>query len=138
MVLEDAPHVATLSGQLGYPSTPAEIENRFRALAADADSSLLVAAGPDGRVVGWIHVFGNHLLESDPAAEVGGLVVDEQLRGQGVGSTLLREAERWAAEHGYREVWIRSNVIRKETHGFYQRKGYEILKSQLKFRKRPA
>ena len=138
MTPADAGAVATLSGQLGYPSTPLQIQERYRALVDDPDSTVLVATNGDGAIVGWVHVFGNHLLESDPSAEVGGLVVDERVRGTGIGRTLMDAAERWAKERGYLEVWVRSNTIRKETHVFYQHLGYEITKSQYKFRKRPT
>ena len=131
----DTEAVAELAGQLGYPSTPAEIERRFRAIDGDPDSTVMIAEDGRGTVLAWVHVFANHLLESDGAAEVGGLVVDSRARGQGVGKRLMEAAESWAREHGYTKVCVRSNTIRLETHKFYQHLGYTILKSQHKFQK---
>ena len=135
MTLQDAEAVAALSGQLGYPSTPAEIGRRFRALDGSPDSQVLVAEGESGMVIAWIHVCATRHLESDSVAEVVGLVVAEDARGRGIGRALMAEAERWSLGRGYATVMVRSNVIRVPAHAFYQRLGFEIAKSQYKFRK---
>jgi len=133
---EDAFGVAGLAGQLGYPSTAEQIERRLADVARHGTAAALVAEGADGRLLGWIHVFVVHGIESDPHAEVGGLVVDQEVRGQGVGRTLLAAIERWAADRGLREVALRSNVIRSDAHAFYRGLGYECPKTQHRFRKR--
>lgn len=135
MRIEDTAAVARLATQLGYPSTAAQIERRLHALEQSPDARVLVAEAPDGAVLGWIHVFGRRMLESDPDAEIGGLVVDEAARGRGVGSALVASAEAWARERGYDIVSVRSNVIRAEAHEFYKSRGYQVLKSQYKLRK---
>ena len=135
MRVEDAETVANLAGQLGYPSTPLQIEQRFRELVGIADSHVLVAETAGGAVVGWLHVFAGHAIESERQAEVGGLVVDARVRGQGIGKALLDAAEAWARTRGYAEVRIRSNTIRTDTHEFYLRRGYAVIKSQLNFKK---
>lgn len=135
MAITDIPAVAELATQLGYPSTAAQIERRFHALEETPDASVLIAENPEGTVLGWIHVFRTRHLESDPGAEIGGLVVDEAARGRGVGSALVTAAEVWAKERGYEMVSVRSNVIRVEAHEFYKSRGYEVLKSQVKLRK---
>jgi GNAT superfamily N-acetyltransferase len=135
MKVEDAAAVARLATQLGYPSTAAQIERRFRALDESPDARALIAQGPDGAVLGWVHVYGTRHLESDPSAEIGGLVVDEAARGRGVGSALMTSAEAWARERGYEVVRIRTNVIRTEAHEFYKSRGYEVVKSQYRLRK---
>lgn len=135
MTLADAAAVARLATQLGYPSTAAEIERRLRLVGDDPDHSLLVAEAPDGQVVGWVHINGRLLLEAEPFAEIGGLVVDEAWRGQGAGRALVAAAERWAAERGYAEVCVRSNVVREAAHRFYEGLGYRVVKSQKTFRK---
>ena len=132
---EDAEQVAALAGELGYPSTPAQIEARFRGIEGNDDSRVFVAADSDGRVWGWVHVFGHHLLESEGQAEVGGLIVDSRARGVGIGTSLMAAAEAWARERGYARLTLRSNTIRTEAHRFYQDLGYTIVKSQHKFQK---
>ncbi len=131
----DAREVAALSGQLGYPATPSQIEERFRSLAEEPASRLLVADAGGGRVVGWIHVCERHLLELEPFAEISALVVEAGSRRQGIGAALLAAAEEWARQGGYPSMRLRSNVVRTEAHPFYLRHGYEIIKTQYAFRK---
>jgi len=135
MTAADAERVAALAGELGYPSTPAQIDTRFRAGEANPDSRVLVASDSDGRVWGWVEVLGHHLLVSEGTAEVGGLVVDSRARGRGIGRALMAAAEAWARERGYTRLMLRSNTIRTEAHRFYQGLGYTIMKSQHKFQK---
>ena len=136
MTVEDATAVARLATQLGYPSTASQIERRFHALEESHSARVLIAEGPDRAVLGWVHVYGKRLLVSDTYAEIGGLVVDEAARGRGVGSALMASAEAWARERGYEVVSVPTNVIRVEAHEFYKSRGYQVLKSQYKLRKR--
>jgi GNAT superfamily N-acetyltransferase len=134
--MEDAEAVARLATQLGYPATAEQIRGRLRVLDGSDDARVFVAEDTDGTAVGWVHVFGRRLLESDPDAEIGGLVVDERLRGRGIGAALMASAEAWARERGYGAVSLRTNVIRTEAHEFYKRLGYQVIKSQFKLRKK--
>ena len=56
----DAPQLAELSGQLGYPTTTAEIKKRLRRLKPASQNALFVAESPDAGVVGWAHVSVTH------------------------------------------------------------------------------
>jgi GNAT superfamily N-acetyltransferase len=135
MTASDVEDAARLATQLGYPSTAEQVARRFQAIEANRDSHVAVAVDETGTVVGWIHVFGNRLLESEPDAEIGGLVVDESVRGHGVGTALVAAAETWARDRGYPVISVRSNVVRQEAHAFYQERGYAVVKTQVKFRK---
>jgi GNAT superfamily N-acetyltransferase len=92
-------------------------------------------AEADGKILGWVHAHLYNLLVDDPEIEIGGLVVDETVRGQRIGEQLMRAAEAWTLEKGCSSVYLRSNVIRTRAHEFYKRLGYSILKSQYAFRK---
>ena len=135
MTLEDSGQVAGLVDELGYPSTQPQIEARLRRTQDNPDSRVFVAADTDGRVWGWVHVFGLHLMESEGQAEVGGLIVDSRGRGKGIGRSLMAAAEAWARERGYKRLTLRSNTIRTEAHRFYQNLGFTIVKTQHKFLK---
>jgi len=142
MTASDVEQVATLCGQLGYPNTAADVAARFDALAARPPNAVLVAedarhdAGTGGAVIlGWVHVQEVLTLETGPWADLGGLVVRDSARGRGVGRLLVRAAEEWAIHRGYPEMRVRSNVIRAEAHEFYRHLGYEVVKTQLNFRK---
>src|SRR3989442_6503865 len=92
MTERDAPEVADLSGQLGYPSTAAQIRRRFERLSVDTESAVFVAEGEGGRIAGWVHVLGRWFLELDPYAELGWLVVDAAGRRQRAWRALVNAA----------------------------------------------
>jgi len=131
----DAPQVAVLAGQLGYPATAAQMRERLRGIQPASQNAVLVADSTKDGVVGWLHVSKEPLLESDMRAEVNGLVVAEGQRSLGAGAHLLAAAEDWARQHGCKSMSVRSNVIRERAHKFYERHGYEHYKTQKSFRK---
>src|SRR5207245_10559865 len=100
-----------------------------------AHHAVVRAEGENDPVIGWVHVCVSRLVENDPEAEIGGLVVDGGHRGSGVGKFLMERAEQWAREKSLKSVYLRSNIIRKDAHTFYQRLGYRVLKTQYAFRK---
>ncbi len=95
----------------------------------------MVAQEIHGGVVGWIHVQAVCLLEADLRAEIWGLVVAASVRGSGAGRLLVEAAEQWALGRGLDIVGVRSNVIRRDAHAFYEHLGYEVVKTQKAFRK---
>lgn len=133
--IADAPLLATLSAQLGYPADDETIKKRLIGLQQSPEHCVLVAE-TDGTIVAWVHVHLYRLLESEPMAEIGGLVVDEKSRCCGVGRLLMARAERWAADHGCAAVSLRTNVTRAGAHAFYEKLGFERVKTQHTYRKR--
>jgi GNAT superfamily N-acetyltransferase len=131
----DAPRIAELSGQLGYPTTPRQMSVRLKAALRSKEGACFVAVAKESGVVGWIHVSVTPLLEVEKRAEVNGLVVDEKVRSGGAGAMLLQAGEEWARKKGCAAMSVRSNVLRERAHGFYLRKGYEHYKTQKAFRK---
>jgi GNAT superfamily N-acetyltransferase len=131
----DAPRLAELAGQLGYPSTAAQLRQRLRAIQPPSQNAVLVADSSKDGVIGWLHVSKEPLLESEIRAEVNGLVVADGQRSLGAGARLLEAAEDWARKHGCKSMSVRSNVIRERAHKFYERNGYEHYKTQKSFRK---
>lgn len=134
----DAPRVAELAGELGYPSTAAQILARKVVLDRQGMSVVYVAERAGGEIVGWIIVSEICSMELDPHAEVKGLVVAEGARSGGVGALLMEAGEAWARARALREMVLRSNVIRERAHSFYKRIGYEEQKRQVKLRRRLA
>ncbi len=135
MTLSDSREVASLSNQLGYPSSASDIEKRLGTMTQGADFGAFVAEATDRRVVGWIHVYVVQLVEADAYAEIGGLVVDANSRGQGVGKALLAACEKWAIERGYSTMSVHSNMKRSEAPPFYEGMGYNTVKTQYVFHK---
>ena len=133
--ITDAPQLAELSGQLGYPTTAAEITKRMRKLKPASQNALFVAESKSSGVVGWTHVSVTHLVEVGTRAELNGLIVGAGQRSLGAGARLLEAAEDWARKQGCPSMSVRSNVIRDRAHKFYERQGYEHYKTQKAFRK---
>jgi len=131
----DAPRIAELSGQLGYPATAAQMRQRLRGIRPASQHAVFVAESGEDGLIGWLHVSKEPLLEVEIRAEVNGLVVAEGQRSLGAGSRLLEAAEDWARKHGCKGMSVRSNVIRERAHQFYERNGYEHYKTQKSFRK---
>jgi GNAT superfamily N-acetyltransferase len=131
----DAERISALCLQLGYTASQEEVEQRLHRIQQEDEHAVYVARTSGEYVVGWVHVLIYHLLESPAEAEVGGLVVDENCRRWGAGRLLMGRAEEWAREKGCWAIHLRSNVIRKGAHGFYEALGYHNYKTQLAFRK---
>jgi len=131
----DAARLAQLAGELGYPTSTAQMKQRLRQIKPASQHAIFVAALPQGEVVGWLHLSVEPLLEVDLRGEVNGLVVGEKRRSLGAGAVLLAAAETWARKQGCKSISVRSNVIRERAHKFYERNGYEHYKTQKAFRK---
>ncbi|MCB1036187.1 MAG: GNAT family N-acetyltransferase [Acidobacteria bacterium] len=127
---EDAAELAELSRQLGYPSTAEETASRLERLLGVEDHLVLVVVGPGEKVLGWIHAFAAHRLESESFAEIGGLVVHEGFRSQGIGARLVAAVEGWARERGIATLRVRSRTTRPRAHAFYEGLGFAATKDQ--------
>jgi GNAT superfamily N-acetyltransferase len=86
-------------------------------------------------MVGWIDLSVEYHLQAEPAVLIGGLVVSERARGQGIGLQLSRAAEDWARARGVARLRVRSNAIRERAHAFYLRDGYARVKTSAVFEK---
>lgn len=117
--------MAGLLTQLGYPTDAEHIPDRLDNVHARPGTVVLIAEHV-GRPVGVVTV---HLFSAmhcdEPAAWLTALVVDESVRGMGVGSALVQRAENWAVQHGARSIALTSALHRKEAHEFYKRRDYE-------------
>ena len=125
---DDAPALAELSTQLGYPVTEAQVRERL-CLLDDPERELLVADGPDG-LAGFIDVHVQRVVESEPYGEVGGLVVGAPHRGAGLGAALLAAAADWSRARDLERLWIRANLARVGPHEFYEAVGCRVVKDQ--------
>jgi GNAT superfamily N-acetyltransferase len=98
-----------------------EVERLLRAHA-------LILAEIEGVLVGSVNVN----VMSDGIGEFGMLVVDRNYRGEGIGSALVKHAERWACEHACHTMRLEILTPRHWTHPskeflrqWYARIGYE-------------
>jgi len=130
----DAKPIAHLSGQLGYPTASRQAESRLDAILGAEDHAVFVAHA-DQQILGWIHVFLARRIESEPFAELGGLVVAASHRRRGIGRHLLARAEEWSIGCGVAKLRVRVRSSRDEARTFYQNLGFTLQKEQGVFDK---
>src|SRR5881392_3284118 len=91
--LSDAQAIASLMGELGYPTRAAEMQMRLEPILQDSRYRTFVAVR-GGKVCGMIGTFCHHSYEhNNPSARIIALVVDEKMRRRGVGQSLVQAAE---------------------------------------------
>ena len=133
--IADVPIITTLSGQLGYESSDLQTEKRLKTLIKAKENAVFVATQSTSEVIGWIHVFITHRVESDSFGEIGGLVVSKNFRGQGIGKKLLFAAQEWLRQNEIGKIRVRSRTERKKGHKFYFKMGFLKEKEQVVFGK---
>jgi len=118
-VHDDAPRIAELLGQLGYPSSGDAMLRRMRN-TDKSDNAILVAMSAEGRVVGMAGLHRMAVLHLDaPVGYITAFVIDESTRGHGVGRKLLEAAETWARDAGCVRLTVTSAEQRDGAHKFY-------------------
>jgi GNAT superfamily N-acetyltransferase len=127
--ITDAGEIARLAGELGYPMSADEMARRLATLASNEYHHVAVVASGE-RLLGWMHVERRFSLEGGDRAELMGLVVDSTARRRGIGRELLAVAENWTLAQGLPALVVRSNVIREQSHPFYESLGYSRSKTQ--------
>lgn len=123
----DVPALALLMDELGYPTTAAEMQTRYKAFSAHPDYATWVAVC-DKQVVGMIGLLKNIYFEKNGICiRVGALVVNKEYRKMGLGRALLQKAVDWAIELGAHQVLLNSGnrEERRDAHAFYQHLGFE-------------
>ncbi|HEY2067478.1 MAG TPA: GNAT family N-acetyltransferase [Gemmatimonadaceae bacterium] len=121
---EDAPALADLLGQLGYPTSAESLPTRVAALNAQG-GVVFVAVAEEGRVVGLASGARHATIHADgEVAYITALVTDGNARRQGVGRALLAALEQWALTHGCTRLSVTSAEHRADAHAFYPRCGF--------------
>src|SRR5262245_35994948 len=118
--ITDSSRIAGLLTQLGYPTTPAEMEDRLAVLLSHSDYATFVAE-TSGQVVGLVGAYLGLALEFDTRyGRLTGLVVDTDWRGRGLGKALMHHVEHWLRNQGVTYITLTSGNHRVEAHSFYQ------------------
>ena len=119
----DSAALAGLIEQLGYTATAAEVARRLDVMRAEARA--VMVAELDGEVVACLSTSIMRVLHRPaPVGRISMMVVREGLRGRGIGSALVREAERVLADQGCYMVEVTSHMRRTQAHRFYEKLGY--------------
>ena len=127
-LLSDAPALASLAGELGYPTSPEALLGRLATLHP-TDAAVLVSTDADDVPTGWCHVEMRRTLVEPMSALIAGLVIGEGHRSAGIGAQLLAAAEAWARARGCKRLVVATRITRERAHRFYAREGYEVSKT---------
>jgi len=121
----DAPPLAGLLGDLGYPADARDLPRRLTRLG-ERGTAVAFVAEIEGRVVGVVtaHAFASIHAERD-VAWLTTLVVAQDARHQGVGRALVAAAEGWARTHQCQRLSVTTALHRDDAHAFYDRLGYQ-------------
>ena len=120
----DAGRIGELITELGYPTDGETMTERLAPILSDPHYLTLVA-GLNGLIVGVAGAtLGRYYEKDGNYARLLVLSVASTARGRGIGSLLVTAVERWATDHGVRDVVVNSALHRAEAHGFYEGRGY--------------
>jgi GNAT superfamily N-acetyltransferase len=123
--VNDASEIARQITILGHPATTEEIIERWEPWSAESNICF-VAQKEDGTLAGVITLHKMFLLHRPwPIGRITALVVDDMLRGMGLGRALVEVAEEYMANAGCGMLELTSHVSRVEAHAFYAHLGYE-------------
>lgn len=125
----DSEPISQLSHQLGYSVSNQEASEKLVKILTNENHCILIAT-MDNKAVGWLHGFYLPRLTSEPFAEIAAMVVDEAHRDKGIGKKLVDAAKNWAKEKGINTLRVRCNIVRTDTHQFYQNLGFVEQKEQ--------
>ena len=96
---------------------PEELLREMERIMADPLMPVFVMERPDGRLGGFIEAGTRKYAEGCETSPVGyleGWLVDEDLRGQGIGKALMNIAENWARAQGLHELasdtWLENDI----------------------------
>ena len=111
----------------GHPPEPEDrtwwLETTIREAGKETLPVTFVAHDPADGVLGAVGLDTYDLDErQDTSPWVTGMIVRRDRRRAGVGQTLMRHLERWAAEHRIAEAWVGTDLALE----FYQRCGWTV------------
>lgn len=124
---QDLPQLASLYRELiDREACPEKMPSVFRAMRDNPDYLVLVAKeGTEliGSVMGVVclDLFG----KCNPFMVVENMIVSRASRHSGVGTLLMRELERAAAQRHCNYLMLLSNSLRADAHAFYEKLGYD-------------
>lgn len=111
-------------------SSPAPTRAQWQAIASAEATHLLVAESAEGRPVGML-TLAVFVIPTGVRAWIEDVVVDEGVRGGGVGALLVRRALDLAFEAGARTVDLTSRPSREAANRLYQRLGFELRETNV-------
>jgi len=122
----DAGSIETLLKELGYPPADEKFvsssilnyqQEGYRLLVGELEDELVAFIS-----LHWFDMFHSRAL----MGRITAFCVGEDVRSTGIGSELLRAAEKLFSEKGCSKIEVTCNLKRTRTHEFYLKNGYSI------------
>src|SRR5712691_10515985 len=124
-VIADAPQLAALMTQLGYPTQVKEMRARLRSIFSDNSFRTFVATD-DEQIVGMAgtseHASYEH-NDNDRTGRIVAIVVSDNAQRKGAGRQLMRAVEKSFRRRGVRRIVLNARLERVEAHQFYEALG---------------
>jgi GNAT superfamily N-acetyltransferase len=121
----DAERIAEFYRQLvGNPAVAVQPE-RLLAVSGDPNTALFVC-DLDGQVQGsgLVSLCADVMFGLQPFAVVENVVVNEAVRGQGLGTRLLRHIETFCLAKNCSKIMLLSSIQREQAHRFFEKAGF--------------
>ena len=114
---EDQPEWLRMRHDLWPDVEPDELLREMQRIIADPQTPVFVMERPGGRLGGFIETGTRKYAdgcETSPVGYIEGWLVDEDLRGKGLGKALVKTAEDWVRGQGLHEMasdtWLENEV----------------------------
>ena len=115
---------------LGVPGHPhpwakrPEIE--LRSLADNGRGVVLLALAPDNTIIGYLSAFTGHFTRNRGNLFIAIVGMREAYRGQGIGTRLFEEVEKWAREHRIWRLELRVSSLNERGQALYRKRGFIV------------
>jgi ribosomal protein S18 acetylase RimI-like enzyme len=119
----DAPAIAALLGELGFPADAKQVADRLKDLKRAGEVPLVAHEDTILGCLTW-HVM--HVLHRPhPVGRISMMVITKKERGRGMGRMLVEAAEARLRERGCTLIEVTSNIDLDGAHAFYRHLGFE-------------
>jgi len=112
-----------------------EIFGKVNTIKNSGSKSEIIVAEEDAIIIAYAYLTEVTFLGLDSFIEIQSILVDESVRGNGIGKQLMKQAEEWAKQNGYNKVMLSSRIQLENAHKFYKSIGYKIAKQSYFFSK---
>lgn len=120
----DANVISSLLAQLGYDTEPSKIE--VLASMADSGNNKVCVGVLSGQVIAVMSViFFNYFPSAEKLCRITSIVVDETVRGSGVGSKLIDYARSIALAEKCSMLEVTTSLRREQTQAYYESIGFQ-------------
>jgi aminoglycoside 6'-N-acetyltransferase I len=137
--VEDKPDWLRMRLLLWIYSPAQEMEAELESILSDPGMAVFLAVTSDGRRVGFLEAGTRDHAEgcaTSPVGYIEGWYLDEDSRGQGIGTLLVQAAEEWARSKGYREMASDTWLDNEASIYRHLKMGYQEVERLVHFVKR--